>query len=216
MKNKRGVFITFEGIDGSGKTTQIEKLREFIKSLGMQTVFTREPGGTRIGDYIRDLLLNPENKEISARTEAFLFLASRVELVEKVILPGLDSGKVVICDRFFDSTIAYQGIARGLGIKDIYRMSLWATQNLEPDITFLLSLNVNESELRLDRQKEKKRDRIEFEENNFKEKIQDGYLQIAKKFNNRFIVIDASLDVDSIFNQVRNHTLAILKKRGLI
>ncbi len=160
-KNKiqkyKGLFVTFEGIDGSGKTTQIELLDKYLKSIGIQTFLTREPGGTKIGEVVRGLLLNPENKGISPRTESFLFLASRAELVDKVILPELKSGKVVICDRFFDSTIVYQGIARGLGINKILKMSLWATKGLVPDITFLLSINVVESEKRINNQITKKK-----------------------------------------------------------
>lgn len=215
-KKIKGVFITFEGIDGSGKTTQIELLNKYLINLGVETVLTREPGGTKLGESLREILLNPEFKGISSLAECFLFLASRAELVEKVIMPALEQKKVVICDRFFDSTIVYQGIARGLAVKDIYKMSLWATKKLVPDITFLLSINVNESEKRIDSIADKIRDRIEFEENDFKQKIQDGYLWLAKKFSKRIKVIDAGMDIDSISNYVKSMTFLILKKKKII
>ena len=176
----KGVFITFEGLDGSGKTTQIERLNKYLLRGGYEVVLTMEPGGTFIGDKIRDILLDPENRGMSYKTELLLFEASRAELVSRLIRPALDSGKIVICDRFFDSTLVYQGIARNLGIKEVYDMSLYATSGTEPDLTFLLSLDAASSENRLDSQR-KKRDRIEHEERIFKEKLQEGYLKIAKK-----------------------------------
>jgi dTMP kinase len=215
VKSPGGAFITFEGIDGSGKTTQIELLEGYINSLGLETVFTREPGGTQIGDSIRQMLLSSEHAGISARAESLLFMASRAELVEKVILPALKKNKVVICDRFFDSTIAYQGIARGLGRDDIYEMSLWATCGLVPDATFLLSLSAAEGEKRIDVQI-KKRDRIEQEKLDFKEKIQDGYLEIAGIFKDRFTVIDAGLEIEEITEIIKRHTDVLLKKKGLV
>ena len=215
MKSKKGIFITFEGIDGSGKTTQIRMLEDFLVSLGFKTLVTREPGGTKIGDMIRDILLNPKNKINCARTETLLFQASRAELVSEVIIPGLKSVKIVICDRFFDSTIAYQGFARGLGAEEIHKMSMWATSGLEPDLTFLLSLYVARGEMRIDAQ-EKKRDRIEFERKEFKEKIQQGYLEIAKTYPSRFVVINATMPAQSIFRIVKENVMKILLRKGWI
>src|SRR4030042_5488720 len=120
-----GIFITFEGIDGSGKTTQIDLLHNFLKNSGFDVILTREPGGTDIGNKIREILLDSNNFQMSYRAETLLFLASRAELVTKVIQPAVSQGKIVICDRFFDSTIAYQGIARRLGADKILEMSLW-------------------------------------------------------------------------------------------
>jgi dTMP kinase len=208
----KGIFITFEGLDGSGKTTQIEKLNDYLSACGYEVVLTIEPGGTPIGDKIRDILLDPENKGMSYKTELLLFEASRAELVLRIIKPAIDSGKIVICDRFFDSTIVYQGIARNLGIEKVYDMSLWATSGIEPDLTFLLSLDAASSEDRLDSQ-QKKRDRIEHEEGAFKEKLHEGYLEVAKKFPERFTVIDASMAVDSIFQQIYCKVEELLRKR---
>lgn len=210
-----GIFITFEGIDGSGKTTQIDLLHNFLKNSGFDVVLTREPGGTDIGDKIREILLDSNNFQMSYRTETLLFLASRAELVTKVIQPAVSQGKIVICDRFFDSTIAYQGIARRLGADKILEMSLWATENIIPDLTFLLSINALESENRM-KNGNKKKDRIEKEEIEFKSKIQEGYLQLADKNRERIIVVDGCQDIDSIFKVVRNNTLRMLKSKRLL
>jgi len=211
----KGIFITFEGIDGSGKTTQIELLNSFLKQSGFDVVLTREPGGTDIGDKIRKILLDSKNTGMSYRAETLLFLASRAELVSKVIQPSLDQGKIVICDRFFDSTIAYQGIARQLGAEKILDMSLWATENIIPDLTFLLSIDVWECENRIKNGK-KKKDRIEKEEIDFKSKIQEGYMQLAGKNKERFVIVDGCLDIESVFAVVKSNTLRVLKSKKLL
>lgn len=209
----KGIFITFEGIDGSGKTTQIELLNSFLKQSGFDVVLTREPGGTDIGDKIREILLDSKNIQMSYRAETLLFLASRAELVSKVIQPSLNQGKIIICDRFFDSTIAYQGIARQLGAEKILDMSLWTTENIIPDLTFLLSIDVWECENRIKNGK-KKKDRIEKEEIDFKSKIQEGYMQLAGKNKERFVIVDGCLDIESVFAVVKNNTLRVLKSKG--
>ena len=209
----KGIFITFEGIDGSGKTTQIELLNSFLKQLGFDVVVTREPGGTDIGDKIRKILLDSKNIQMSYRAETLLFLASRAELVSKVIQPSLIQGKIIICDRFFDSTIAYQGIARQLGAEKILDMSLWATENIVPDLTFLLSIDVWECENRLKNGK-KKKDRIEKEEVDFKSKIQEGYMQLAVKNKERFVIVDGCLGIESVFAVIKSNTLRVLESKG--
>ncbi|MBM3707359.1 MAG: dTMP kinase [Actinobacteria bacterium] len=209
-----GIFITFEGIDGSGKSTQINLLNDYLLKKGYNVLLTREPGGTSLGDTIRDMLLNPANKGMSARAETMLFLASRAELVEKVIAPALKSGKVVICDRFFDSTIVYQGIARSLGVEKMLEMSLWATSGIKPHLTFLLSVNIDacESRMVLDI---KVPDRIENEKRDFKQKIQEGYLKIARQNKNRFIVIDGDMAINSIFITVKKHVDRLIKLKKI-
>jgi dTMP kinase len=211
----KGIFITFEGIDGSGKTTQIELLNSFLKQSGFDVALTREPGGTDIGDKIRKILLDSKNIQMSYRAETLLFLASRAELVSKVIQPSLNQGKIIICDRFFDSTIAYQGIARQLGAKKILDMSLWATENIIPDLTFLLSIDVWECENRIKNGK-KKKDRIEKEKIDFKSKIQEGYMQLAGQNKERFVIVDGCRDIESVFAVVKNNTLRVLKSKGLL
>ncbi len=199
---KKGLFITFEGLDGSGKTTQIKLLYDYLKERGLDVVTTVEPGGTEIGRKIRKILLDKDNHEMSYKTETFLFLASRAELVSKVISPALSKGRVVICDRFFDSTIVYQGIARGLGIDRILDMSLWATGGIAPDITFLLSVKADKGKKRMDRAS-KERDRMELEKDNFRKNVYQGYLSIAKRYKDRFVVIDGEKDIEEIFEEVK-------------
>ncbi len=210
---KKGLFITFEGLDGSGKTTQIKLLSSYLKSKGFDVVLTIEPGGTGIGGKIRKILLAKGNLDISHKTETFLFLASRAELTSKVIKPALREGKIVICDRFFDSTLVYQGIARGLGEKQILDMSLWATSGLVPDITFLLSIKAGKGEERIS-DANRKKDRIELEEDDFKEKIYRGYLEIARKNKKRFVVINGEKSIESIFEEIKSKICMRLEDMG--
>lgn len=198
----KGLFITFEGLDGSGKTTQIALLADYLKRKGRQVITTIEPGGTNLGDRIRQILLDKNNAGMSHKAETFLFEASRAELVSKVIAPALGSGKIIICDRFFDSTIAYQGIARGLGVEKVMELSLWATDGIVPDLTFLLSVDVEGGEKRLSGSS-KNRDRIESEEEKFKQRIFDGYIELARKYSGRIVLIDAKQEIKTIFSQIR-------------
>jgi dTMP kinase len=207
----RGFFITFEGIDGSGKTTQIKLLDKYLRDRGFEVVLTREPGGTALGDEIRGILLNPKNTGMSSRAETLLFEASRAQLVEKIIRPAIENGIIVICDRFFDSTIAYQGAARGLGVKEILEMSLWATSGLVPDLTFLITLNVEICEQRMKTQL-KKPDRIENEKNEFKEKISRGYLDVAEIFKKRFEIIDGHMEIEDIFSIIKQKVEVLLNR----
>ena len=210
----KGLFITFEGLDGSGKTTQIKLLHDFLRGEGLDIIVTREPGGTEIGDRIRDILLSKKHAGMNYRTEALLFLASRAELVSKTIIPALEKGRVVICDRFFDSTVAYQGIARGLGEEQILNMSLWATEGLIPDITFLLSVKVSMGDERI-KIINRKRDRIEVEKDLFKEKIYQGYLKIAQKNRDRFVILNGGDDIQMVFDKIKDKVLEVLKGKKL-
>jgi dTMP kinase len=209
---KKGLFITFEGLDGSGKTTQMELLRDYLKNRGFDVVTTIEPGGTEIGQKIREILLDEENHDISPLAETLLFLASRAELVSEVIAPALREGKIVLCDRFFDSTVVYQGIARGLGEKEILEMNLWATGGVVPDITFLLSVKVSKGKKRMS-DADKKTDRIELEKDSFKEKIYRGYLDIAKKNKGRIVVIDGENSIKNISEEIKNKVCEYLEKK---
>ncbi len=208
----KGLFITFEGSDGSGKTTQIELLANYLKEKGRKVVTAIEPGGTKLGRKIRHILLDKENMGMAPTAETLLFQASRAELVSKIISPALRSGHVVICDRFFDSTIVYQGIARGLGKEKIIDMSLWATGGLVPDLTFLLSLDVDRGEERISGAL-RDRDRIEMEEERFKQKIYEGYLELAEEFKDRIVPIDAGQEIKIVFNIIREKVDRELKRR---
>ena len=197
-----GLFITFEGLDGSGKTTQIALLSDYLKRKGLEVITAIEPGGTVLGDKIRQMLLDRENEGMSHKAETFLFEASRAELVSKVIGPELIKGKIIICDRFFDSTIVYQGIARGLGMEKIMELSLWATDGILPDLTFLLSVDVDGGEERLSGSS-KSRDRIESEEDRFKQSIYKGYIELSRKYSDRIILVDGKQDIKTIFGQIK-------------
>ena len=171
---KRGLFITFEGPDGAGKSTQIENLKNYLDELGLESVFTREPGGTELSENIRDILLDPANKGMASRTEALLYAASRAELVEKVIQPALDEDKVVVCDRYIDSSLAYQGYGRDLGMLPVLGLSQFATQDLMPALTIMLMLTPEEARARLD---ENNLDRLESEDIDFRQRVLKALLR---------------------------------------
>jgi len=191
----KGIFITFEGPDGSGKTTQIERLAKHCKWLGYEIVLTREPGGTVISEKIRDLILNPEYKEESEITEALLFAAARAQHVAEKIKPALSRGAIVLCDRFLDSSIAYQAYARGLG-DDVLSINMFAIQGCAPDLTFFLDLDPRIGQ---ERQIARgKLDRLEQDGLVFQQKVYAGYKELVKRFKERFRVIDADRDIDQI------------------
>jgi dTMP kinase len=190
----RGIFITLEGIEGSGKTTQAERLREFLAAKGMEVVVTREPGGSPIAEKIRDILLDPRNVKMAAMTELFLYEASRTQHVDEIIRPALEAGKAVICDRFFDASSAYQGNARGLDMGVVSGLNLLATGGITPNLTILLDLPV---EIGLERLG-KNLDRIESEAVEFHQRVREGYLKIAAREKKRIKVVDASGAIDDI------------------
>ena len=181
----RGFFVTFEGVEGAGKTTQIALLKAALERDGRRVCVTREPGGDAVAEGVRQLLLS---QEMSPRAELLLFLASRAQNVERVIKPELAQGAVVLCDRFIDSSIAYQGIARGLGRDTVAALNEFATGGLMPDITFLLDLD---PQIGLTRQTD--RNRIEEESLDFHLRVRQGYLEEAERSPNRFCVLDAAL-----------------------
>jgi dTMP kinase len=194
-----GLFIAFEGVEGAGKGTQIARAEAYLKERHLDVLVTREPGGTRTGEQIRDVLLDPETGTIDPRAEALLFAASRAQTVTAVIRPALAEGKVVICDRYVDSSLAYQGWARGLGEQDVLTLNVWATQGLFPDLVVLLHLEPEKGLLRsTDRP-----DRMELEGGDFHAKVADAYLKIAEEHPERFVVIDADRDPDAVAEDVR-------------
>ncbi|MBT1248004.1 MULTISPECIES: dTMP kinase [unclassified Thermosipho (in: thermotogales)] len=189
------MFITFEGIDGSGKSTQLDLLANYLEQKNKKVIKVREPGGTILGEKIRDLLLNfPMN----SRSELLLFLASRAQLVDEIIKPSLKKGYFVLADRFTDSSIAYQGGARNLGIDLVENLNSFATDNILPNIVFFIDVPVNIAITRI-----LKKDRIEKEGKNFLEKVRDTYLKISMKKDN-FYIIDGNQDVEGVFLQIKN------------
>ncbi|MDA3847413.1 MAG: dTMP kinase [Vallitaleaceae bacterium] len=203
----KGIFITIEGGDGSGKSTQIELIKRYVTEHGHDVVLTREPGGTRISEAIRELVLDKSLSEMTDMTEALLYAASRAQHTETYIVPNLIAGKVVICDRYVDSSIVYQGIARGLG-DSVRIINEYATNHLTPDLTILLDLSHGESMERKKGQKEL--DRLEMEEARFHEKVSDGYRQLAHEYPERILRIDASLPIEKI------HDMIVQKLKQLI
>ena len=207
----KGFFISFEGPDGAGKSTQIEYLKEYLDQRGLESVFTREPGGTRISEQIRDMLLDKENSDMSARTEALLYAASRAQLVENVIDPALKQGKIVVSDRFIDSSIAYQGFGRDLGIK-VFEVNKFAVNELEPDLTFLMMISPDDVRDRLD---QNNLDRLESEDIEFKKKVLEGFESVAEEFRFRVRVIDATLSKEEIRDKIIKEVEWHFKKRGI-
>ena len=194
----RGMFITFEGGDGSGKSTQIQSVRDWFESRGREVIVTREPGGTELGTEIRRLVQNgPE--DVDARTEALLYAADRAYHVATVIRPALERGAVVLGDRYIDSSLAYQGAARSLGVDEIASLSAWATQGLYPSLTFLLALPPEVGA----RRRTDAPDRMERESMDFHERVRHEYLRLADAEPERIVVIDAVGTVDEVFSEIR-------------
>jgi len=191
------VFVTFEGLDGSGKTTQARLLADRLRAEGREVVETREPGGTRLGEEVRGLLL--EGGEVSPWAEAALFAAARAQLVEEVIRPALERGADVVCDRYVDSSLAYQGLARGLGVERVLELNLAATGELLPDRTFLLLLAPEEAAGR--RQDEP--DRIEREGDSFAARVDRAYRELAESFAGRIVAVDGSREPDELSDLIR-------------
>lgn len=207
----RGIFITLEGIEGSGKTTQAMLLRDFLAAKGLEVTVTREPGGSPIAEKIRGILLDPGNRKMAAMTELFLYEASRTQHVDEVIRPALEAGKAVICDRFFDASSAYQGNARGLGMEVVAGLNVLATGGLVPDLTIVLDLPVEVGLRRLGRNL----DRIESEAIGFHRLVREGYLRIAERDRKRIKVVDASGSIDDISVRVRETVEAYLNRHPL-
>ncbi len=197
-----GIFITFEGIDGCGKSTQCELLKDHLRDNGKDFIFVREPGGTVIGERIREILLDKKNTGMNARTELLLFEAARAQITEEIIKPALEEGKIVLCDRFFDSSSAYQGSARGMGMDFVAGLNMAATGGLKPDITFFFDISVEEAAARRGKRGEAS-DRIELAGLRFQEDVRKGYLELVKESDGRIITIDASKGIEEIFEVVK-------------
>src|SRR4030066_1035439 len=196
----KGLVVSFEGIEGTGKTIQSRLLYEYLVKNGYNVILTEEPGGTRIGLKIRDVLLSVENKEITPVTELLLFNASRAQHLKEVILPALNEGGIVITDRFSDSTVAYQGYGRGIDLKLIDSLDTMVTEGLKPDITLLLDLDAETGLLR--NKGINKTDRLELEDLKFHKKVRAGYLQMAAREPERIKLIDGSGSIEEIHQKI--------------
>ncbi len=192
------MFITFEGIDCCGKSTQAHLLAEALRQTGREVILLREPGDTRLSEHIRDIVLNKEYSEMNERTELLLFAASRAQLVGEVILPALEADKVVICDRFHDSTVAYQGYGRGLPLEDIDHINRIATQDVIPDMTFFIDISPEIAFERCQERVAQIRDRMEESGVRFYERVINGYMTIAHQDSGRFYVVNGSNGIDDV------------------
>ncbi len=210
---RRGVLITFEGVEGSGKSTQAERLAKRLAALGVSCLVSREPGGTGIGEAIRAILLDPQHNEMYGLTELFLYLASRHQLVREKLLPALAAGKVVILDRFADSSAAYQGAGRGLGGRPVARLNKLATADLKPNLTVLVDVPVRVGR---GRKNSGVLDRLERERVEFHERVRDRYLQLARRAPGRLKVVDGALPANELERVVFGHVEQLLKRKGIL
>ncbi len=203
------MFVTFEGIEGCGKTTQLKRLADTLKRQGIPLVITFEPGGTRIGNDIRRILLDARNEDLTPLAELILYAADRAQHIEEVIKPALDQGKWVICDRFTDATLAYQGVARAQDMRLIRILNEESTCGISPDVTFLLDCPVEIGLKRAIKRNEapshQGQDRFEREALNFHSKVRKGYLDLASENKERFVIIDASLSEDEMEKEIFQH-----------
>ena len=193
---RNGIFITFEGPDGSGKTTISTYVADELAKMGYDVIYSREPGGIDIAEQIRNVVLDPKNTAMDAKTEALLYAASRRQHFVEKIKPALENGKVVICDRFVESSLAYQGYGRGIGIDEIYRINEFAIEGWLPDATFFLDLSPEAGLGRIETRANK--DRLDQESNDFHDRVYEGYQEVLRRYRHRITVIDASQDVEAV------------------
>jgi dTMP kinase len=205
------MFITFEGSEGSGKTTQIRPLADQLTSVGYDVLTTREPGGTLIGDQVRDILFSMDNINMGARTETLLFQAARAQLVDQVICPHLEKGGIVISDRFADSTLAYQGYGRGVDLAQLRSLLSFTTNKLTPDLTLLLDLDIEEGLKR--RKKGGEINRLDACELDFYHQVRKGYLELAQAEPNRWVLIDAAPSEEKVREEIWKLVSARMKTR---
>jgi dTMP kinase len=213
-----GFLITFEGIEGTGKSTQAEALFKNLSDQGFPTILTREPGGTRIGNLVREILINPDNKEMCVIAEIFLFAAARAQHAEQLLRPKLEEGFVVICDRFADSTVAYQGYGRNVPLALVREINSAATWGIQPSLTFFLDLEPKVSLQRVRLRVEETEvipDRLEREQLEFFHKVRNGYKRIAEEEPFRFKIMDAKLDPASLNKKITAIAVRELRKAGV-
>jgi dTMP kinase len=206
-------LISFEGIEGCGKSTQAKLLYEYLKTKAIPCILVREPGGTQIGEAIRKILLDENNIKMSPKTELFLYLAARTQLLAEIIFPALKEGKVVLCDRFSDSTLAYQGGGRNLGLEKVSQINKYATDKLKPHLTILIDIPLSVSR---ERTAKEKKDRLEKEDEEFHKRVRDTYLFLAKRAPKRIKVFDGTKNIEDLHLEIRTKVIEFLTKKGVI
>lgn len=205
----RGKFIVFEGTDGCGKSTQLNLVQKFLRERGVEFVLKREPGGTEIGERIREILLDPKYRMMTPEAEALLYAASRAQLVREEILPNLEAGKTVLADRFVMSSLAYQGGARKLGIQRIMEINRFATRDLQPDAVFFLDLSPEKSIAR--KRADGELDRLELEAHSFHQNVYHAYQEILRLYPEKVVRVDADRSPDEIFAELSLHFIKIIE-----
>lgn len=209
---KDGLFITFEGCDGCGKTTALSLVVKKLNQLGIFPLVTREPGGSKIAEQIRNIILDKDNKEEDKRTEALLFAASRRQHFVEIVKPALDRGEIVISDRYVDSSLTYQGYARGIGIDEVLSINIFAIEGRFPDMTFFLDLSPEEGVKRM-KTRERSSDRLDDEKLSFHQKVYQGYQIVNERYKDRIIKIDASKTPDEISDDIVDKIIQEIKRR---
>lgn len=208
----KGLFITIEGNDGSGKSTVIASLKKELEKLNVPVCYTREPGGSYVAEKIREVILDNDNIAMDDKTEALLYAASRRQHLKETVFPALEDGKVVVCDRFIDSSLTYQGIARGLGVDEVYNMNMFATEGFMPHLTIYLLVEPRIGIERKSHQKEL--DRLEHEKLEFHEKVYNGYLMLAERFKDRVRIINGNVSIEEECQAVNDVIINFIKERG--
>ncbi|WP_144463407.1 dTMP kinase [Siminovitchia fortis] len=211
-----GLFITLEGPEGAGKTTMIEKLAEDLAVDGVEVLATREPGGIGIAEKIRTIILDKEHTMMDPRTEALLYAAARRQHLTEKVLPALREGKVVLCDRFIDSSLAYQGYARGLGIDEVYAINEFAIQGAMPDATLYFDIEPEMGLKRIARNAGREVNRLDLEKVGFHRKVREGYHLLLQRFPDRIILIDASAPIDSVYQKAKKVIDGRLVQAGIL
>ncbi|MFP3512051.1 dTMP kinase [Peribacillus sp. SIMBA_075] len=211
---KRGIFITMEGPEGAGKTTITQMLGKALQQEGYKVLLTREPGGVPISEQIREVILNKDNTAMDSRTEALLYAAARRQHLVEVVMPELERGGIVLCDRFIDSSLAYQGHARGLDIEEVYSINKFAIGDMMPDATFFFDIDPEEGLRRIQANGEREVNRLDLEALDFHKKVCEGYQSIINRWEDRFIIIDAGRTVDEVFEEAKASLFNYLEKKG--
>ena len=208
----KGLFITIEGNDGSGKSTVIQSLKEQLAKLNLEVCYTREPGGSYVAEKIREVILDNDNIAMDDKTEALLYAASRRQHLKETVFPALEEGKIVVCDRFIDSSLTYQGIARGLGVDEVFNMNMFATEGFMPHLTIYLLVDPKIGLERKSHQNEL--DRLEHEKLEFHEKVYNGYLMLADRFKDRVRIVNGNVTIEEECKDVNDIILSFIKERG--
>ncbi|WP_419882598.1 dTMP kinase [Peribacillus sp. B-H-3] len=210
----QGIFITMEGPEGAGKTTILHMLGELLTDMGHSVLITREPGGIPISEQIREVILNKVNTAMDSRTEALLYAAARRQHLAEKVLPALSEGKIVLCDRFIDSSLAYQGYARGLGMDEVYSINQFAINGVMPDLTIYFDIDPALGLERIASNGEREVNRLDMEALHFHEKVKEGYMLIIEKWKERFFIVDASQSLERVLEQTASKVYQVISREA--